>query len=132
MNSPPFGASVALVRTSDLLLIQRARAPWAGAWSLPGGRLEPGESAEDCAIREIQEELGLRVFGLKPVLTMELGASGEFRLAVFATQGFEGKIVPSEEISAWRWVRPEHIGDLRTTPDLGLVVERAFRLFERS
>ena len=37
-------ASVAIVRERDLLLIQRNRAPSEGLWTLPGGRLEPGES----------------------------------------------------------------------------------------
>ena len=44
-----------------LLLIQRGHDPEAGRWSLPGGRIEPGESDEQAVVREIQEETGLRV-----------------------------------------------------------------------
>ena len=52
-------ASVAIFDADTVLLIRRAFAPLAGVWTLPGGRAEPGESAETCARREIEEELGL-------------------------------------------------------------------------
>ncbi|HSK58175.1 MAG TPA: NUDIX domain-containing protein [Actinomycetospora sp.] len=44
-----------------LLLVRRAHEPEAGRWSLPGGRVEPGESAEGATAREVAEETGLRV-----------------------------------------------------------------------
>lgn len=44
-----------------LLLIRRAHDPEAGRWSLPGGRVEPGESARDATAREVAEETGLAV-----------------------------------------------------------------------
>jgi ADP-ribose pyrophosphatase YjhB (NUDIX family) len=104
-----------------VLLIQRARAPWDGAWSLPGGRLEPGETAEECAARELHEELGLRVYALRPLAKLLLGEGRKFRLQVFGTEAFEGEITPNDEIAAWRWVRPGGEGRLRTTPHLSEV-----------
>ncbi|MEV4221647.1 NUDIX domain-containing protein [Nonomuraea sp. NPDC049725] len=44
-----------------LLLVRRGHAPSAGLWSLPGGRVEPGESDEAAVRREVMEETGLRV-----------------------------------------------------------------------
>lgn len=44
-----------------LLLIRRAKPPQAGRWSLPGGRVEPGESLRDAVAREVYEEAGLVV-----------------------------------------------------------------------
>jgi ADP-ribose pyrophosphatase YjhB (NUDIX family) len=46
---------------SRVLLIKRARAPSAGRWSLPGGRVEPGERLLDALARELHEEAGILV-----------------------------------------------------------------------
>lgn len=132
MTRTPNAASVALLHREKVLLIQRARAPWLGMWSLPGGRLEPGEDAEACAKRELMEELGLSVHALRPVARLTLGEDGRFLLQVFGTESFEGDIVPSDEIAAHNWVSPRQLGGLETTPHLGEVLERAFRLFDRS
>jgi 8-oxo-dGTP diphosphatase len=49
------------VRDGALLLIRRGHAPSRGRWSLPGGRVEPGETAHEALVREIAEETGLVV-----------------------------------------------------------------------
>jgi 8-oxo-dGTP diphosphatase len=123
-------ASVAIVRRDDLLLIQRNRAPSEGLWTLPGGRLDPGETPEQCAIRELKEELGLTVYALRPLIVLR---HGQYRLQTFATQAYDGEIVADKaEIRDWRWVRPMQLARLPTTPDLADVVQSAFRIFDRS
>jgi 8-oxo-dGTP diphosphatase len=130
MTDAFFAASVAIVRRDDLLLIQRNRAPSEGLWTLPGGRLEPGETAEQCAMREVKEELGLAVYALRPLIVLR---HGQYRLQTFATQAYDGEIVAdATEIRDWRWVRPSQLGRLQTTPGLGDVVQSAFRIFDRS
>lgn len=52
----------------SLLLIKRGEQPFKGFWALPGGFLRPGETIEDCAVRETEEETGL-----KPVSIMQVG-----------------------------------------------------------
>ena len=44
-----------------LLLVRRGQEPERGRWSVPGGRVEPGETGEEAVVREVLEETGLRV-----------------------------------------------------------------------
>ena len=131
MTRIPNAASVALIDGDRVLLIQRAQAPYYGMWTLPGGRLEAGEDADGCAMREIKEELGLVCFGLRPIRLMYL-AQGRFTLQVFATEAFEGEIVASDEVTDHRWVRLDEIGQFRTTEGIVDVLKRAFAIFDRT
>lgn len=47
------------VDAGDLLLVRRGREPGAGRWSVPGGRLEPGETLVEAVVRELLEETGV-------------------------------------------------------------------------
>jgi 8-oxo-dGTP diphosphatase len=60
MDIPCVGA-VIHDASARILLIKRANPPAQGLWSLPGGRVEPGESAEAAVVREVREETGLHV-----------------------------------------------------------------------
>src|SRR5262245_28880579 len=133
MKQEPNAASVALLHKGKVLLIQRAKAPYQHLWTLPGGRREAGETAEECAAREVREEVGLRCYALRPIVTRQLeSASGGWTLAVFATEAMEGEIVTSDEIADHRWVTPAQASGMRTTARLMDVLERAFRLFDRT
>ena len=126
----PNAASVALVRDGCVLLIQRAREPLARLWTLPGGRLEPGETAEAAAVREVAEELGLAASDLLAVT--EIVPAPGWRLAVFATISFGGTPVPSSEVAGWRWATIAEAGALPTTPGLLPVLELALQRCARS
>lgn len=56
---PEVAVGAVVVRDGRLLLVLRGRPPGAGRWSLPGGRVEPGESLETAIRRELAEETGL-------------------------------------------------------------------------
>jgi 8-oxo-dGTP diphosphatase len=59
--TPEVAVGGVLVRDGTLLLVLRARGPGAGQWSLPGGRVDAGESVEEALVREMAEETGLAV-----------------------------------------------------------------------
>lgn len=122
----PNAASVAIMRDGKVLLIKRAYAPYQHLWTLPGGRIEPGESIEQCAIREIAEEVGLTIRNPRPVLVQSLGRDGTFRLAVFATGDFTGQVRASDEVADHKWLPPSALPALRTTSRLDDVLARAF------
>ena len=124
MTDLPNAASVALVRNGKVLLIKRAFPPYQHLWTFPGGRLEPGETIEQCVIREVKEELGLAVRNPQPVLVQQLGGGGTYQLAVFVSSDFTGTIMPSSEIADHKWVDPAALPAFRTTTRLDDVIRQ--------
>jgi len=60
----------------ELLVIRRGQEPAVGRWTLRGGRIEPGESAEDAVVREVFEETGFVVTAIREVGSISLPAPG--------------------------------------------------------
>lgn len=69
--APLVGVAGVVVRGGDVLLIRRGREPMLGAWSLPGGLLEVGETTAEGVVREVLEETGVRVRPLEIVATLD-------------------------------------------------------------
>lgn len=69
---------VVCLRGDEVLLIRRGAPPRLGEWSLPGGRLEWGETLADCALRELREETGVEadLLGLIDVVDGRFAAAG--------------------------------------------------------
>lgn len=59
-TNPEVAVGAVVVRHGRLLLVRRGHAPAAGQWSLPGGRVRPGEPLAQAVRRELAEETGLR------------------------------------------------------------------------
>lgn len=57
------GCGAAILRDGKLLLIRRTKAPEAGCWGLPGGKIDPFETVQAAVRREIFEELGIHLSG---------------------------------------------------------------------
>lgn len=60
LSAPTPAVGVVCFRDDEVLLIRRGTPPRLGEWSLPGGRIEPGEGALDAARRELMEETGIQ------------------------------------------------------------------------
>lgn len=55
------GVGAVVFRGDDALVIRRAKPPFSGKWSIPGGAVEWGERLEDAVIREVREETGVEI-----------------------------------------------------------------------
>lgn len=87
-------------RTLMLHRVKKERDVHEGKWNGLGGKFEPGESPEDCVIREVREESGLRIKSpaLKGVLTFPDFSGGEdWYVFVFTAAKFSGKLIDSPE-----------------------------------
>ncbi len=85
-------------------------------WTLPKGKRDPGESDEECALREIEEETGL-VCELGPELPGTSYTDGRGRPKVvryWVATIVSGAFVPNDEVDAVRWVGPDEAGRLLT------------------
>ena len=105
-------AAVVIERDGLVLLAQRARPPYRGAWEVPGGFVEQGEHPEDAARREASEELGVAVelTGLVGIYLERAGHVDPLQVTVYAgrTTDVEPRPDPAE-VAGWRWFRPEDL-----------------------
>ena len=103
-----------VVRDGDVLLVHRPRYD---DWTFPKGKADPGESDEDCALREVHEESGLRcVLEQELAETHYVDTKGRpkrvrwWRMHPVADEGF----TPNDEVDELRWLDPETARSLLT------------------
>ena len=107
-----------------VLIAQRpAGKAYAGYWEFPGGKIEAGETVEAALVRELHEELGVRVQACEPLLTL-VHRYPEYtvRLQIRRVRGFSGE-ARSREQQALSWVAPDELGQWRLLPADGPVVQ---------
>ncbi|MER9138758.1 (deoxy)nucleoside triphosphate pyrophosphohydrolase [Mesorhizobium sp. M0830] len=113
-------AACALVDADGrVLLAQRPEGKQlAGLWEFPGGKVEPGETPEQCIIRELHEEIGVEtdIPCLAP-LTFASHSYDDFHLLMplFICRRFRGIAQPREG-QALKWVRPKQMRDYPMPP----------------
>lgn len=132
---PRLAVSVGIWRAGQVLLALRSRAPMAGVWTFPGGHVEPGERVAEAALREVAEETGLAVRLRGDPIVHEIilrdpaGALLSHHVLLVHAAIAEGADEPTaaSDAAAVRWIRPEAIADLATTPGLAGFVDETRR-----
>ena len=108
------GVGVVLLKDGKILLGKRNQDPKkagsvfnsSGTWTLPGGKMEFGESFEETAKREVMEETGIEVKNLKLIsVTNDMSNAAHFVTIGFLSTEFEGSPIAREieEITEWKW-----------------------------
>jgi 8-oxo-dGTP diphosphatase len=103
-----------------LLLVKRGHEPEAGRWSLPGGRVKPGESDWHALVREVHEETGLRVEPGRLVGAVERPApdGAVFDIHDYAASVSGGRLTAGDDAADARWVHPRDLDRLTLTSGL--------------
>jgi 8-oxo-dGTP diphosphatase len=85
-------------------------------WTLPKGKLDPGEDFEQAALREVEEETGMRCrLGRELPSTRYRDAKGRRKLVRYwHMQPAEGEFAPNKEVDELRWADPEEAKELLT------------------
>jgi 8-oxo-dGTP diphosphatase len=106
---------VVCLRGGEVLLIRRGRPPKQGEWSLPGGRIEPGERAVDAALRELREETGVEaeITGLIDVVDGLFPEAGRHYVLIdYAARWLSGEPVAGDDALEARFVALDKVGAL--------------------
>ncbi|MHA1299252.1 MAG: NUDIX hydrolase [Candidatus Helarchaeota archaeon] len=115
-SRPIGGVGTVLIKDGKVLLIQRAAEPDKGMWSIPGGLIENGETAEEAAIRETFEETGIKVNKVefvdavtKVIFDEEEKVQYHFAIFDYKSTDFEGKVQASDDALDAKWVKFEDV-----------------------
>ena len=128
-SHPQLAVSAAIFRDDRILLVRRARAPAKGIYSLPGGRVEFGETLHAALRREVDEETALKIdivglAGWREVVPGTAGG-GHYLIMSFAARWLAGEPVLNDELDDFRWLEPDALGDLKVTGGLQEVIQAA-------
>ena len=114
-TNPVPAVGVVCLRGEEVLLIRRGTPPRQGEWSLPGGRIEPGERAVDAALRELREETGVQaeITGLIDVVDGVFPDAGKHYVLIdYAARWVSGEPMAGDDALEARFVALDRIDAL--------------------
>ena len=132
LSRPQIAVSAAIFRDDRILLVRRARSPAKGFYSLPGGRVEFGETLHGALHREVDEETSLKIeivdlAGWREVVPGPAGG-GHYLIMSFAARWVAKEPVLNDELDDFKWLAPDALGDLKLTGGLQDIIQSARRL----
>jgi 8-oxo-dGTP diphosphatase len=112
-------AKAIIKRNGKFLLLKRVDSSkfFPGRWDFPGGKLDPNENLEDCAVRETKEETALLVTVDKLIVKGEYTENSTLiQYSIFSTKNHQGKIKLSTDHSAFAWIAATQLNTHSITP----------------
>lgn len=135
---PLLGVGALIIEGDRIVLVERAKDPLKGWWSIPGGLIELGERVADAVRREVREETGLEVEpgGLHEIyerLIHEADGKLEYHYVLldYICRVTGGALAASSDASRAAWVSADQLQEYRLTEGTLAVIERAFANLQR-
>lgn len=132
---PLVGVGAVVLRGRQVLLAQRGHPPAEGTWSLPGGLIELGETAEQAVIREIREETAIEalagpILGLFQPIQRDADERVRYHFVVidFLAYYQAGVLQPGDDAVDLRWVEPADLNTYQLTPAARDMIERGLQI----
>ena len=106
-----------ILHDNKLLMVRQSHGHWAGKWILPGGKLEAGESLEQCVEREVFEETGCKVRAAGQLVAISpYSPESQFEkqvvLVFYRCQYVDGEPARGHNVSAAGWMDDERFGNI--------------------
>jgi 8-oxo-dGTP diphosphatase len=98
------------IKDNKILLVQQIKESARGLWCLPGGRIEEGETAEEAAVREVKEEIGVDAKNVRflDVFTLDI-PNGKLEFDTFIGEFDNDLVLKEEEIMNYGWFSLDEI-----------------------
>jgi ADP-ribose pyrophosphatase YjhB (NUDIX family) len=111
---PELCVGAVAVADDELLLVQRGRGPGTGRWSVPGGRVEAGETDHRAVLREVAEETGLMVEVIRLLGNVQLPApdGAVFDIYDYICRPAGGTLSAGDDAEETRWCDAETLATL--------------------
>ena len=129
-DRPFVGVGVVVWRGDEVLLIQRGKPPRLGAWSLPGGAQELGETVRETAVREVLEETNIEIEVTHLIDVVDGITRDEdgrvrmhYTLVDFAAEWRAGEPVAGSDAIGAQWIHPDDLGPLRLWKETLRIIE---------
>ena len=129
-DAPTPCVGVIIFRGDDVLLIQRGTAPRKGEWSIPGGRIEPGENERQAALRELTEETSIRAAILGKVAAIAANFEGfDYILHDYAARWEAGEPIAGDDAAQAKFIPMTEIDALGMWGKTTEVIKLAYSLY---
>jgi len=117
------GVGAVIIRDGQVLLVKRGREPAKGLWAVPGGAVEPGETLQEAAEREIFEESGVVIRAGEPIFAFDLIEKDEtgalkfhYVIVDLRAEYISGEPVAADDAADARWLKPRDLDSLDVVP----------------